>query len=231
MKNVQQYLRELDKETLISRYLPLINEEISRKINKADSPTEAQAIQNRYRNVISEYIDRLRNLPIKPSSDGKTGLLYIYLLNGDKPQKMSKFANLEDILEFGAKAENFSYLACYQEEIVGFYVAETPLTQRCIYDLMIDVMYEASFYGYKDEEKADLLKSLDEAENGTATIHEVDIDELFDEISEDDYEDNSNYETSDFSYQYNIDEALLAEIDEHTNEQELTLIQLMNKVR
>ena len=228
MKTVQQCLRELDKETLIDKYLPLINEEISRKINK--STGGAQNIHQKFRDKISKYIDRLRNLPIKPSSDGKTGLVYIYLLDDDKPQKVSELANLEDIFEFGDKAENYSYLACYQEEIVGFYVAETSLTQRYIYDLMIDVMYEASFYGYEDEEKAELLKTIEEFENGTAEFREVDIDELLDEIPEDDCEDNSNYEPSDFSYKYDIDESLLSGIAEHSNEKELTLIQALNRI-
>ena len=226
MKTVQQYLRELDKDILIDKYLPLINEEISRSINKSNE--NAPIVRQKFRDKISEYIDRLRNLPIKPSSDGKTGLIYIYLLNGDKPQKMFEFANLEDVIELGTKAENYSYLACYQEEIVGFYIAETPLTQRYIYDLMINVMYEASFYGYEDEEKTGLLKTLEEFDNGTAELHEVDIDELFAEISENDSEVDLNYDPSDFSYQYDIDEEVLAEIEDHTNERELNLIQAMN---
>ena len=56
------------------------------------------------------------------------------------------------------------------------------------------------------------------------------LESLFAEISENDSEVDLNYDPSDFSYQYDIDEEVLAEIEEHTNEKELNLIQTLNKI-
>lgn len=50
---------------------------------------------------------------------------------------------------------------------MGFQVADTPLTQRYIYELVADVMHTASFFGFSQEdlpgEIEKLKKSFDES--------------------------------------------------------------------
>ena len=51
-----------------------------------------------------------------------------------------------------------------QEEIVGFLVSDTEFTQREIYEVLADVLYEASFFGYEQERLEDKIQKLRRAE-------------------------------------------------------------------
>ena len=43
---------------------------------------------------------------------------------------------------------------------MGFLVAETEMTQRYIYELAANVMYEASFFGFEEEDKQEVVEEL-----------------------------------------------------------------------
>ena len=61
-----------------------------------------------------------------------------------------------------------------QAEIIGFLVADTPLTLRYIYQLMADVLNEASFFGFEQEDLETEWKKLADAakevDSGTAEM-------------------------------------------------------------
>jgi hypothetical protein len=68
-----------------------------------------------------------------------------------------------ELLEKGTEAKTYAYEYCRQAEIMGFLVSDADLTQKNIYGLMVDVLFETSFFGYEEEELEDARKELEEA--------------------------------------------------------------------
>lgn len=48
-------------------------------------------------------------------------------------------------------------------ELVGFLIADTELTQKKIDEVLANILYEASFFGYEQEELKDTLDRIKEA--------------------------------------------------------------------
>ena len=168
MKTLQQYLRELNKNILVNKYFYKIREEFLRETNKNITLADLEKLRKKYTDFIEKYIDRLANLTVKPHLDnGETGVLYCYnyihIEDGEKiTEPFFEFTTIEELQANGNEAENYSYTLTPQDEIVGFLVAENSLTQKNIYDMIVYVIYEASFYGYEDEDKAEVLESLEQ---------------------------------------------------------------------
>ena len=128
LKTIQEHLREIDRARLIEEYHYRIRDRIAEE----------------YLNV--EHSE-LADLTLE---DGKVGLLYLYdritdaLDYGTEP--CCVFVRLDDVREHGADAQNYAYDLYAQLEIMGFLVSDDEYTQQNIYDLMVDVMFEASWF-------------------------------------------------------------------------------------
>ena len=59
---------------------------------------------------------------------------------------------------------NYSFTLSNQEEIMGYLVANTKLTKDNIYSLLAYVLYEASWFGYENEDLEKEIQKLEEAE-------------------------------------------------------------------
>ncbi|MBQ9681776.1 MAG: hypothetical protein IJV35_00740 [Neisseriaceae bacterium] len=169
MKTVQQYLNELDTQKLMDTYFYHHPIEYDNKKVKLD--LTVREIKKVCHKNLRKYIKRLRNLTITPPKDNKQGVLFVHrYIKDDIHQELFSLVYLDELLEQGEKAQSYAYEWTKQSEIMGFFVADTPLTQHHIYDLMADVMWEASFFGYKQEylakEKKRLKKSMKEAKKG-----------------------------------------------------------------
>ena len=66
----------------------------------------------------------------------------------------------EEALRDGLKAPTYAYDFSEQAEIMGFLVADNEFTQRNIYGLMADVLYEASFFGFNEEFRDGALRDI-----------------------------------------------------------------------
>lgn len=152
MKTVQECLKELDIEELIDEYLDrdYIRREMIKVMKKKDMATKKLIC--RYREAIREYIEYMRNVPVEQSEE--QGLLYVYqtlpgLIRDDYWHDM---VIIPELREKGVDAEDYSYILCPRGEIAGFLVADTKLTQEHLLTLMADVLYEASYFGYTQED-------------------------------------------------------------------------------
>ena len=168
MKTIQEYLRELDREQLIEDYEYRIRDRIVEAYcNVEQSDIADLTLEEIYRRTmknIGEYVDRLRDLKTAPLDDGKIGLLYLYDRISDalnyETEPCCEFVHLDEVLEHGDAAENYSYKLCSQEQIMGFPVSDDRYTQNHRYDLAVAVMHEASWFGYADEDKAEVIDSI-----------------------------------------------------------------------
>ena len=158
MKTVKECLKELDIEELIDEYLDrdYIRREMIKVMKKKDMTTKE--LLWHYREAIREYIEYMRNVPVEQPEE--QGLLYMYqtlpgLIRDDYWHDM---VIIPELREKGVDAEDYSYILCSRGEIAGFLVADTKLTQEHLLTLMADVLYEASYFGYTQEDIDDYLK-------------------------------------------------------------------------
>ena len=173
MKTIQETIKELDKERLINHYLykyPIQFETLK------DEDRTVKQIKQRAHDRLSEYIDRLASLEIIEPEDGKHGLVFVHrFLEDGFDEPIFEMVVLEELLELGTAAQNYGIEFTKQEEILGYFVADSVYTQQNIYDLMAAVMFEASFFGFEQEsleqELADLDRSIKEIEEGTAKTY------------------------------------------------------------
>ena len=174
MKTAQEVLRELDTERLIGTYLyghPIDYDDRREKLD-----LKIGFVHNRYKDTLRQYINRLRTISIVPPEDGQKYILYVSRCVKDGiSSEATGLILAEELLEKGADCADYGFEFNWQAEIMGFLVADTPLTQRHLYSLMADVMYEAAFFGFEQEalqEEIDTLRQREEEiRSGTAKYH------------------------------------------------------------
>lgn len=182
METVQAWLNKLDTEKLINTYLS--ENPISYDTHKEYLDHTVREIRDKYEETLRQYIERLRHLAVKPDDYGKQGLLYVRRIMSDGHRERSyNLIYMEELLEKGNNADDYAYEFTEQAVILGFLVAETPLTQRYIYELIADVLSEASFFGfeqeYLQEEKEKLLEAereIDEGNGEGTTLEEFEAE-------------------------------------------------------
>ncbi len=187
MKSVQECLQELDIEELTDSYLaiPYIRREMAELMRKERTMT-CKKVWNVFRNRIREYIGYMRTTPVETSED--PAILYVYeVLEGDIRDKYwHGLVYFSELKEKGVEAEDYSYTLCSFKQIAGFMVADTKLTQDNLLTLMTDVLYEASFCGYTEEERKKEIRDFEEACNEVEADGEG-TDEENDEFCKTDY--------------------------------------------
>lgn len=162
MKTVQDYLKTLERNELIETYL--FAHPIEYEFHPEYRTMTVDAIRELHRELLGKYIDWLSALEIKAPKHGRQSLLYVYrrLKNGHHKPAFG-MVQLDELLKLGSSAEDYAYLLCEQAEIMGYLVADTPLTQRYLYELIADVMFEASWFGFRQEHLEEELCKLEDA--------------------------------------------------------------------
>ena len=161
MKTVQQHLRELDQNRLIEVYL---FEHPIEYNHPALAGLTVSQIREKYTERMRKFIERLCGLTPKADPDGRVGILFAHRcievgsLSGTEDYCL---VHADEVLSDGVDAKTYAYEFTNQSEIVGFLVADSEYTRRHIYGLMADVLYQASFFGYRQEGLAEALEDLD----------------------------------------------------------------------
>ena len=185
MKTVQQHLRELDQNRLIEVYL---FEHPIEYNHPALAGLTVSQIREKYTKGMRKFIERLCGLTPKDDPDGRVGILFAHRCIEVEPMSRTEgycLVHADEVLSDGENAKTYAYEFTDQSEIVGFLVADSEYTRRHIYGLMADVLYQASFFGYRQEGLAKALEDLDcsmkEAEEGN--VHTMDelLEECFPE--------------------------------------------------
>ena len=182
MKTVQEWLIELDTTELINAYFSehpidfIHMEENAKQMRVCD-------IQTKGRKKLESYIDYLRNLPIKNNPEEGKGLLFVFrmLYGYSDTGLVHELVLVDELLRDGTEAEAYSYTLTDPAEVMGFYVADTPLTQHNIVFLIANVLFEASFYGWTSEEvNREIEATFSDDEEDDSEMDEE--DRLFDEM-------------------------------------------------
>ena len=182
MKTVHQYLNELDSNKIIESYLSLFPIEYESEEYEGLTVKE---IREKTEADLKEQIERLKQIaPVLPEN-GNYGILFAsrIIQDGTKTETYH-LVRINELIQKGSKAETYAFDFNAQNEIMGYLIAETELTQHFIYDLIANVLNEAFFFGYEQEYLNDFLNELDKAiaeiKDGTAEL--VSAEELFEGV-------------------------------------------------
>lgn len=189
MKTVQDYLKELDTDKLVEEYFfrdPIPYEEFAART----SHLTVQEIRAAYKRRMRLFIDKLREIDAVKSREGNSVLFaYRYLPEYRGEDIGFGCAVVDEVLKSGKNAEIYTYSMLPQNEIAGFFVADTELSKRYIYELIADVLYESSFFGFNQEGLEKLLAGfgssmceLERVESGETNLPT--IDRIMDNICE-----------------------------------------------
>ena len=177
MKTVQEWLKELDAEKLIEEYQKARPIQYER-VESYNSKTVGDIRTSRLLNVWG-LIERLRMIPMEKVEIEDNCLLYVHesFCHGNI-EPVFEAVNVKDLLLRGYAAENCDYSISEHAMIAGLLVAEAPLTQCYIYELMADVLIHASFFGYEQEGLAELrwLEVKDQRKKVTVLHKELPLD-------------------------------------------------------
>ena len=165
MKTVQECLREFDMEVLLNAYLaiPFIRDEMIEVIKKKETVT-GKEVWNMFRDRIRKFIEYMRSTTVESSEE--LSVLYVYEVpEGSLWGRFSHgLVHIAELKEKGTDAEDYSYTLCTHKQVAGFLVADTKLTRDNLLGLMKEVLYEASFYGYTEEEIEEEIQNIETEE-------------------------------------------------------------------
>lgn len=147
MKTVQELLQQTDRQQLIDNYLlkyPLEVEDFA--TTKTIGEVEEAARQQ-----LASYLERLAMIEIAERQDPYVFYAYHHVEKGI-PAPVFALANLAELQQLGDEAPTYSYLYSSHADIMGFLVAENKLTQHYQAELLVEIMHEAAFFGFQQED-------------------------------------------------------------------------------
>ena len=162
MKNVQYYLNKLNLDKLVDEYYCRIKNSLLENEGSEESLKDLILITKL---KIKEYINKLQNLPIKEGKPENILLSYEGYLYGLLSEPVFSLVHIKEILETKdlTKINIYAYELSSNEEIMGYLVSNSEYTQNHLYELMTDVLYEASFFGYEEDKKYEVRQELKDA--------------------------------------------------------------------
>ncbi len=162
MRKVQDYLRELDREKLIAAYFEYAPDG-NDGLFKLQEFTRDQGEYIMCRDM-NKFIQYLIDMDVTDVENGKTYILMAHpgnLVTNEYIDVMHKLVCKEELLEDNDNVRDYWYETSPHSEILGLYVADTPYTQKHIYELMAQVLYEALSYGFSQERLVEEFSALE----------------------------------------------------------------------
>ena len=159
MKTVQETLRDMDNKELMRKFFY----EHPNKLGSFDDDLTIAQAKKRANEIIAKYIERLENIAIKPNDKQMIFYMYEYLSSYNLERNRG-LSTLADLQEKGVEAPNYGIEYTPQEEIMGYCVADTEMTQYYLNDLIVEIIWDASFFGVEQEKLPEAIKELEEAD-------------------------------------------------------------------
>ncbi len=153
MKRVQDYLKRLDRDKLIHAYFEYALREERDPFGYWD--VAIKQIKALKKDEINKFIQRLVEINLKEAKYEEAYILlahpsYDSRRTGGKV-KHSLICKEEFLDNYECICYGYSYGSSAHEEIAALYVADVPYTQKHIYELMAQVLYEAILFLFYEE--------------------------------------------------------------------------------
>lgn len=163
MKTIQQYFKEIDINYIIDAYLHKYPIQISNEIdyNYDNSISCEELFLNKFIFLYST-INRIQRAEIK-SDDVYVFFIWHCADNSDYEDYNISLLNKSDILNSEFNIHNmwgYSYCLNSIEETAGYFIADTHLTQCHIVDILVEYLYEITWF--LESEKENIIKELEE---------------------------------------------------------------------
>lgn len=162
MKTIQQYFQEANVDELVNDYL--FEHPITIRPCDDFDPTRTIAeVYEGYKAKVRGLIEDIQTIEIKSCDDDDTMVFFVHHCTENEYGSgvCVTLAKLSDLLDEDKVTESYAYEFTPLAESAGYLVADTYLTQRNIFMVLIDFMYEASFFGFKQEDLADTVAELE----------------------------------------------------------------------
>ena len=163
MKAVQEVLKVIDEKELIDNYLATYP--IS--IDDFDENITVGEVRKYSIDRLHQYLAHLKAMKIK--SDDNQGIFFISRkIEDETGDTVTNLVFINDLKKYGVQSESYAFEFTPQPEIMGWLIADNILTQNHLNDLLVEILYESSFFGFKQE---GLKKEIDEL---ASSIKEID---------------------------------------------------------
>lgn len=182
MKTIQDYFKNANRDELIRFYIA--ENPLQVKSEKDIFPENAF---EKYYNSINKLIEKICNSKIKESDKPMVFLTHHSVdMLGNEDDIYHSLFEIEEVLKSDTPT-SYSFVLTDLEEAIGYYVADTYLTQRNITELLSFFLFEISFFGYEqeylEEEREELAKRSEEAKSGE--LKTISTEEFWEKIEKD----------------------------------------------
>lgn len=124
------------------------------------------------RQQLADYLKRLVTIEITERQSPYVFYAYHHVENGI-PAPSFALANLTELQHQGDEAPTYSYIYSPHADVMGFLVAENQLTRHYQIELLVEIMHEAAFFGFQQEELSQAHQQLE----SLPTPHSTGIDD------------------------------------------------------
>lgn len=162
MKTIQQCFREANIDELVNDYL-FEHPVIIRPCDDFDPTKTIAEVYEGYEAKVRGLIEDIQTIEIRPQDDDDTMVFFVHHCTENEYGNDVRvtLAKLSDLLDEDKMTVSYGYEFVPLTESAGYLVADTYLTQRNISMVLIDFMFEASFFGFKQEALADAVAELE----------------------------------------------------------------------
>lgn len=191
MRTIQEVIKSLNKKEIERAYFDTYPLNID--IDDADDI----AICDYTQNVSSKFQQFLENICNHDINEGEQrAILFATKAPYDDSSNIicAELIHAKALLEsedVGA-VETYAYEFTPWNEMLNFDVAETELTKRNLMDLVVDFLYEMSFFGFDEEmqkkERQKLEKSIEDAENNRNIKSFKSLEDVYEDLNIELYE-------------------------------------------
>lgn len=164
MRTVQELLRIADEEKLFRSFDNRLAKHYFQNMHMPEDMTGKEYFDRR-RKRFSDLYQRLTAIPIKEDEDGQHVLFAVPQLKDDLLgiEHSAELCKVEELLKDYRTAATYAYEFTEQEVIIGWFVAETDITLQHMYDLLTNILFEATFFGMEQEYLEEEMKKLEES--------------------------------------------------------------------
>lgn len=113
--------------------------------------------------MIDECVEKLRHMKVAENSDWMIYFVFRYLKDDSFAEPYFALCKISDLKTRGVKADNYSVEYVWQKESVGYWVADTPLTNYYLNELVQDYLWDASWHGIDQEDLPKWQKEIEKA--------------------------------------------------------------------
>ena len=174
MKTVQEWLREVDLKELTNLFFwahPIDFKMLP------DSDLSIREIRSRAQARFQDYVERMRVISL-PQVEPADEIFFASREFREGFQEICVHMCYISALKQDAEPQCYSWILTDHAEVMGYWIAETELTINNILNVLVEILYETSFFGYTQEaitqEREHLMQSEKEIEQGeTYTAEEL----------------------------------------------------------